>query len=316
MYQHFTQEERYEIYEKLSEGFTKAEIALLMGKHVSSVYRELKRNKGQRGYRPRQAHQKAQERHQQKPRRIKFTERMQAEVEAGLKQDHSPEQIAGRAKRERRAMVSHERIYQYIWEDKRKGGTLYRHLRRSSKKYRKRYGSKEGRGRVADKISLDERPMEVETRSEIGHWEIDTVIGKNHEGAVVTIVERRSRFTVIGSLVGKHAEPCAQKTIQVLEPFASKVMSITADNGKEFAKFQHIAESLGASFFFAHPYHSWERGTNENTNGLIRQYLPKSMSFENITQEDCCMIMQKLNNRPRKVLDFQTPAEVFFAHFT
>lgn len=316
MYRHFTPEERYEIYEKLLEGSSKAEIALSLGKHVSSVYREIERNTGQRGYRPRQAHQKARARADTKPRRSLFSAAIQAEVESGLGQDFSPEQIVGRARREGRAMVSHERIYRHIWSDKRKGGELYRRLRRSPKKYRKRYGQKDDRGQIAGKVSLEARPPEVETRAELGHWEIDTVIGKNHDGAIVTIVERRSRFTVIGALVGKHAEPCAEKTIEILAPFAEKVKSITADNGKEFAKFQRIVECLGALFFFAHPYHSWERGTNENTNGLIRQYLPKSMSFESLTQQECSRIMEKLNNRPRKVLGFQTPAEVFFANGT
>jgi IS30 family transposase len=166
----------------------------------------------------------------------------------------------------------------------------------------------------SDKVSIDTRLPEVESREELGHWEIDTVIGKSHDGAIVTLVERTSRFTVIGKLVGKHAEPCAEKTVEMLEPFSDKVKSITADNGKEFAKFERIAEALEALFFFAHPYHSWERGTNENTNGLIRQYLPKSMGFESITQEDCQRIMDKLNNRPRKVLGFRTPAEVFFSN--
>ncbi len=165
-----------------------------------------------------------------------------------------------------------------------------------------------------NKVSIEARPAEVESRDEIGHWEIDTVIGKSHDGAVVTLVERTSRFTVIGKLVGKYAELCAEKTIEILTPFSDKVKSITADNGKEFAKFERIAETLEALFFFAHSYHSWERGTNENTNGLIRQYLPKSMGFEFITQENCQKIMDKLNNRPRKVLGFRTPAEVFFSN--
>ena len=211
-------------------------------------------------------------------------------------------------------MVSHERIYQHIWADKREGGILYQHLRHIPKKYRKRYGSKQERGQIPNRVSIDERPPEVESREEIGHWEIDTVIGKSHDGAIVTLVERTSRFTVIGKLVGKHADPCAEKTVEILTPFSDKVKSITADNGKEFAKFERIAEALEALFFFAHPYHSWERGTNENTNGLIRQYLPKSMGFEFLTQEDCQAIMDKLNNRPRKVLGFRTPAEVFFSN--
>ena len=314
MYQHFTPEERYEIYEKLAEKVPKSEIASSIGKHLSSVYREIQRNRGQRGYRPKQADEKASARQAMKPRSVRFTAAIRTQVEAWLREDFSPEQIAGRAKHEGIAMVSHERIYQHIWQDKRAGGTLYQHLRHISKKYRKRYGSKQERGQIPNKVLIDARPAEVESRQEIGHWEIDTVIGKSHDGAIVTLVERTSRFTVIGKLVGKHADPCAEKTVEILTPFSDKVKSITADNGKEFAKFERIAEALEALFFFAHPYHSWERGSNENTNGLIRQYLPKFMGFGSITQEDCQRIMDKLNNRPRKVLGFRTPAEVFFSN--
>lgn len=314
MYRHFTQEERYDIYEKRAEKCSVSELASYLGKHPSSVYRELNRNNSQKGYRPKYAHDAAVSRQATKPRRVYFTEAIRMRVETWLRQDFSPEQIVGRAKREGLAMVSHERIYQHIWADKRAKGTLWQHLRHIPKKYRKRYGSTEKRGQIPNKVSIDERPPEVATRKDAGDWEIDTVIGHNHEGAIVTVVERTSRFTVIGNLVGKHAEACAEKTIEILSPFCSQVKTITADNGKEFAKFERIAECLGALFFFAHPYHSWERGTNENTNGLIRQYLPKSMSFEALTQEQCQRIMDKLNNRPRKCLGFRTPAEVFFSN--
>lgn len=313
MYRHFTQEERYEIYEKRAEKVPVAAIATSLGKSVSSVYREIKRNTGQRGYRPKQADEKATARQASKPRPARFTAEIRERVERWLGDDYSPEQIVGRAKREGFAMVSHERIYKYIWADKREGGELYRHLRHAPKKYRKRYGSKQERGQLPNRVSIDERPPHIESREELGHWEIDTVIGKNHEGAIVSIVERKSRFTVIGKLLGKHAEPCAEKVIELLQPLIDKVKSITSDNGKEFACFEQIANALQALFFFAHPYRSWERGTNENTNGLIRQYFPKSLSFENITQADCQAVMDKLNNRPRKVLGFQTPAEVLFS---
>lgn len=313
MYQHLTQEARYEIYEKLHQNVPKSEIASSVGKHISTMYREIKRNSGLKGYRPKQANEKAAARQGQKPRPVRFSASIREQVEAWLREDFSPEQIVGRAKREGIVMVSHERIYQHILADKRAGGTLYTHLRHTPKKYRKRYGSIEKRGQIPNRVSIDARPPEVATREEMGHWEIDTVIGKSHDGAIVTVVERTSRFTVIGKLVGKHAEPCAEKAIEILTPFSDKVKSITADNGKEFTAFERIAECLEAAFFFAHPYHSWERGTNENTNGLIRQYLPKSIGFELLTQEDCQKIMDKLNNRPRKVLGFRTPAEVFFS---
>ncbi len=256
MYTHFTPESRYEIYEKLHENVSKQEIASLLGKHISSVYRELARNRGHRGYRPKQADAKAKAREAAKPRLVRFTVAIREQVEQWLREDYSPEQIVGRARYEGIAMVSHERIYQHIWADKRSDGTLYQHLRHIPKKYRKRYGSKQERGQIPNRVSIDERPPEVESREELGHWEIDTVIGKSHDGAIVTVVERTSRFTVIGKLVGKHAEPCAEKAIELLQPLSDKVKSITADNGKEFAKFERIAEALEALFFFAHPYHS------------------------------------------------------------
>jgi len=313
MYQHFTQAERYEMYEKRTEKIPVAVIAALLEKKTSSVYREIKRNRGQRGYRPKQADAKAKARQASKPRPVRFTDAIRTQVEQWLRQDYSSEQIVGRANHEGIAMVWHERIYQHIWADKGRGGTLFEHLRHVPKKYRKRYGSNQERGQIPNSVSIDERAAEVESREDLGHWEIDTVIGKNHEGAIVSIVERKSRFTVIGKLLGKHAEPCAHKVIELLQPLADKVKSITADNGKEFAQFEQIADTLKALFFFAHPYHAWERGTNENTNGLIRQYFPKTMSFDLLTQEECQAVMDNLNNRPRKILGFRTPSEVFFS---
>jgi transposase, IS30 family len=289
-------------------------IAAYLGKDKSTISRELKRNTGLRGYRPKQAQEKASLRQASKPRSKRFTAALRQEVEELLRQDFSPEQIAGRAEYEGREMVSHECIYQHIWSDKRSGGDLYTHLRHAPKKRRKRYACNDRRGQLPNKVSIEERPRQVETRQELGHWEIDTVIGHSHQGAIVTAVERTSRLTVIGCLSGKHADALADRTLEILMPYKAQVHSITSDNGTEFAQHERIAKVLEAAFYFAHPYHSWERGTNENTNGLIRQYFPKSMCLDSLTQADCQKIMDKLNNRPRKVLGFRTPNEVFFSN--
>lgn len=313
-YRHLTQEQRYEIRIKQAEGLSHSAIAAHIGKDKSTISRELKRNTGLRGYRPKQAQEKASIRQASKPRVERFTTAIRAEVETLIRQDFSPEQIVGRAKYDGKTMVSHERIYQHIWSDKRSGGDLCTHLRHAPKKRRKRYASNDRRGQMPNKVSIEKRPREVETRQELGHWEIDTVIGHSHQGAIVTVVERTSRFTVIGCLCGKHAEALADRTLEILMPYKEQVRSMTSDNGKEFAQHERIAKVLEAAFYFAHPYHSWERGTNENTNGLIRQYFPKSMCLDSITQADCQKIMDILNNRPRKVLGFRTPNEVFFSN--
>ncbi|MGZ4970570.1 MAG: IS30 family transposase, partial [Methylobacter sp.] len=206
----------------------------------------------------------------------------------------------------------HERIYQHIWTDKRNGGTLYQHLRHSHKKRKKRYGSKDKRGQIRNRISIDERPEIVAQKTRIGDWEIDTVIGKNHQGALVTIVDRVSKFTLIKKVASKHAEVVTEATVSLLQPYLDKTLTITADNGKEFAGHEKIKEQLNAVVYFAHPYSSWERGLNENTNGLIRHYFTKGSRFENITDDAVEAVMHKLNHRPRKTLNFKTPHEVFF----
>jgi len=219
----------------------------------------------------------------------------------------------GQLKEELGILISHERIYQHIWTDKRHGGTLYKHLRQSNKKRKKQYGSKDKRGQIRNRVSIDERPTIVAEKTRIGDWEIDTVIGQNHQGALVTIVDRVSKFTLIKKVDSKHAEVVTAATITLLQPYLDKTLTITADNGKEFAGHETIKEQLNADVYFAHPYHSWERGLNENTNGLIRQYFTKGSSFENITDDEVEAVMNKLNHRPRKTLKFKTPHKVFFA---
>lgn len=309
-YTQLTQEERYQIYALRKAGHTQNEIAETLGRDPSTISRELRRNKGLKGYRPAQAHRLAEHRKKERERR-KIPQSTWARVEQLLREDWSPEQISGWLAREEGIAISHEWIYQYVYKDKRCGGDLYRHLR-CQKPRRKRYGSYDRRGRIRERVSIDERPEVVEARSRIGDWEADTVIGKPGGAVLVTLVERVSRFSLIALAPGKTAEAVKQAILKRMQPMADHVHTLTYDNGKEFAYHMEIAQALAAEGYFAHPYHSWERGLNENTNGLIRQYLPKGTDFDKLTDQQIESIMNKLNNRPRKCLGFRTPNQVFF----
>ena len=310
-YKQLTYEDRVKIYAYLQLGLVITKISNLVGVHKSSISRELKRNTGLRGYRPKQAQQKADLRRQGASKNIRFTETVKERVNFYLNQDWSPEQICGRLALEEDIHISHETIYQYIWADKKAGGDLYKHLRCSRKKKKKRYGKTDRRGQIKDRISIDERPEVVDNKERIGDWEIDTVIGSNHKGALVTVAERKSRFSRIEYVPKKEAKLVTDAIVNMLMPFKSRVLTITADNGKEFALHKKIAQELEAKVYFAHPYHSWERGLNENTNGLIRQYFPKKYDFRKITKQDTVFVENRLNNRPRKILDFKKPSEIF-----
>ena len=312
-YKQLTQGQRYQIEVLKTAGKNQKKIAELLGVSESTVCRELKRNQGKRGYRPKQAQIKADKRRTQAVKALKMTAETIDLIDAKIVLDWSPEQISGWLKVDQGIKISHERIYQHIWTDKRNGGTLYQHLRQSNKKRKKKYGSKDKRGQIRNRVSIDERPEIVAQKARIGDWEIDTVIGKNHQGALVTIVDRVSKFTLIKKVDSKHAEVVTEATIILLQPYLDKTLTITADNGKEFAGHEQIKEQLNADVYFAHPYHSWERGLNENTNGLIRQYFTKGSSFETITDEEVEVVIQKLNHRPRKTLNYKTPHAVFFA---
>jgi IS30 family transposase len=309
-YTQLTQVQRYQISALLKMEHTQTEIANSLGVHKSTISRELKRNRGQRGYRPKQAHQKTQERRARNGPQIE--EQDWQLVEENLKLDWSPEQITAWLKRERDIQVSHESIYQYIYADKRAGGKLYKHLRRQ-KKRRKRLGGRDLRGKIPDRVSIEERPEIVDQRSRLGDWEVDLIFGKGRNGALVTLTERKSRFTLLRGVASKSADLVSRAVIELLS-WVSHLETITADNGKEFANHKHISEELELDFFFAHPYASWERGTNENTNGLIRQYFPKDLDLSTVTAEEECFVMDRLNLRPRKCLDFLTPYEVFIQH--
>jgi IS30 family transposase len=310
-YTQLTQEQRYQIHALLKMGHRQTEIAECLEVDKSTISRELRRNKGMRGYRPKQAHRKAMSRRNHARRRIMSKTWML--IEAKIQLDWSPEQIAGWLKRQKAVEISHEWIYQYILADKHAGGRLYRHLR-YQKKRRKRYGSYDRRGKLSNRVSIDERPAIVDQRQRIGDWEVDTIVGKGHRQAIVSLTERKSRLVLLRKVQRRTADLVSDAIIDLLQPFSEHLHTITADNGKEFAEHERISRELDTDFFFAHPFAAYERGTNENMNGLVRQYIPKPRVFAPITDLELIMITNRLNHRPRKCLDFMSPFEVFFEH--
>lgn len=310
---HLTLEQRYIVSSMLQTGSTQTSIADFLGKHKSVISREIKRNSDGRSskYRAELAHRKATKRLVNKHKHISFTDDMKTYVSGKLKEKFSPEQIVGEAKLRSIAIVSHERIYQYVWSDKKAGGKLHKNLRNQGKRYRKRGSLKDNRGILKDRIDIDLRPKEVDNRENFGDLEIDTIIGKDHKGAILTINDRATGMVKIRKLNGKDATELAAKTAEALQDWKPNIRTITSDNGKEFAAHKTIAQALEIDFYFAHPYHSWERGSNENLNGLIRQYIPKRTNFDEITEEFVSFVETELNNRPRKRFDFQTPKEIF-----
>jgi transposase, IS30 family len=309
-YTQLTCEQRYQIYALLKAELKQTEIANIVGCHKSTICRELQRNRGQKGYRPHQAQMLARKR-QRRCHQPRIPTQTWQRVEALLRHDWSPEQITGRFKLERQASVSPERIYQYVYADKRRGGTLHRHLR-SQKKQRKRYSGYIRRGQIPNRVSIDKRPKIVASKRRLGDWEADTIIGARHKGALFSVTERKSKLQRLCKLSSKGAGELKQESIALLAPLAEKVHTITVDNGKEFCEHEAIAAALQARIYFAHAYASWERGLNENTNGLVRQYFPKKYDFAHITDADLLKVEERLNNRPRKTLGYRTPNEVFF----
>jgi IS30 family transposase len=310
---HLTASQRYAISVMRQSNYTQKAIALAIGKDKSVISRELKRNSdGRTGeYKSDLAERKCRERHKRKRKSSKFTAPMQDRVETLLREDYSPEQVVGFLKQEDTACVSHERIYQHIWADKKRGGNLYKHLRTKGKRYRKRGAAKDKRGTICNKVSIEERPDIVEEKSRFGDLEIDTVIGKNHQGAIVTINDRATGMLKMKKIPKKEAALVKEAALELLQEWKPLIHTITSDNGKEFALHQDIAKELGIQFYFAHPYHSWERGANENLNGLIRQYIPKKTNFADISDQFIADIQDKLNNRPRKRLNFKSPNQTF-----
>lgn len=309
-YRQLTSEQRYQISALKRIGHSQTEIAKELEVHKTTISRELSRNQGERGYRPNQAHEKAHERRAQATPKKRILAETWKVVEEQVRQDWSPEQISGWL-RQRAICVSPEWIYQHILADQQAHGDLHTHLRQYGKR-RKRYGKYDRRGKLPNRVSIEERPLIVEQRERLGDWEVDTLVGKRHRGALLSLVERKSRYTLIQPVAQRFANLVADATISLLQPFRDSVHTLTGDNGKEFAEHVRIAETLQADFYFAHPYSAWERGTNENTNGLVRQYFPKKTDLSQTTLAQTNSAMHKLNHRPRKCLDFKSPFEVFF----
>lgn len=303
-------EERYQIYALLRAGWRIAEVAVWMRRARSTIYRELARNRGGKGWRPRQAWEMALSRRCGKAV-VRLGVPVWQEVERLLGDDWSPEQIAERLRLERNVRISHEWIYQYVYRDRRQGGDLYRCLRHQ-KPRRKRLGRYGRRRSLKGTVSIEQRPKSADSRHWFGHWEGDTVIGKGQQGALLTLVERKSRYTRVAHLMSRHSDGVRDRVRELLAPIKHRVRSITYDNGREFAAHKAMAEDLQANIYFAHPYASWERGTNENTNGLLRQYFPKQRSLAQVSDAEIAHAEQRLNHRPRKCLGFRTPQEVFF----
>lgn len=311
-YRQLTPEQRYQIEAYLGTGMTKSEIAKRIGVHRSTVYREICRNSDVRlrGYKACPAVWAVRERHRQKRKR-RIGEETWARVEVLLGVEWSPEQISKRLKLEGLSTASHETIYLRVYRDKLKGGDLYKHLRRQHI-CRKRIHKYSKRGAWDTRRPIRERPSIVETRSRLGDWEADTIVGRRQKGSILSLVERRSRLLLLEKLEDRSPDTLADAASRKLAPVKDKVLTITSDNGFEFRRHERIALELDADFFFADPYASWQRATVENTNGLVRQYIPKKSDFGSLSNDDLQLVADRLNNRPRKTLGFRTPNEVFF----
>lgn len=306
-YQQLTEARRYQISVLLEQGFSIAHIAKCIDCHRSSVYREVKRCQGQSRYQPDIAHKQAATMRRQSSKYAIPSQRIESIVLL-LQLDWSPEQIS-QVLRLVKEPVSHEWIYRYIARDKRRGGKLYRHLRQGHKRYRR--GKVEQAPTIKNAVSIDDRPAIVDSRERFGDWEIDTVLGLHGTGSIVTLLERKTRFYLIKKVNSKSAADVTKATIELLMPYRAHVLTITADNGREFAHHQEIAEALDTQVYFAHPYRSCERGANENANGLLRQYVKKGVDLRLVSDELIEFAQNRINYRPKKCLKFKQPAVVF-----
>jgi len=312
-YKHFSLEERYYIEIELKKGTSINKIAKALDRPQGTISKEIQRNRGKRGYRHKQAHQSSLTRCLKKVKATKLTPILCKKIEDCLKEEQwSPEQMSGRWKSEENIEIHHKTIYRYIYEDKAKGGDLHTHLRHDGKTYRKRNHGLGKRIGIPDRVDIDERPEIANNRERLGDWEADTIIGKSHKGAVVTLDERVSKLRLAYPLARKKAIGVKDAIVNLLSPLQAWVKTITFDNGREFTEHMKAASALTCKTYFAKPYHSWERGQNENANGLLRQYFPKAMELHNIAVNKVVEAIDKLNSRPRKCLDWKTPYEVFY----
>jgi IS30 family transposase len=312
-YHHLTRDQRCPIYALNKRGVTQTGIAVDIGVSQGTISRELARNKGFRGYRFLQAHRFAVQRGLARKGVVRvMTPCLIVRAETLLCDNQwSPEQISGALNREDGTKVSYESLYRHIWSDKRTGGTLYFNLRQRGKKPNKRGAATAGRGLIPGRIDIAQRPAIVDAKSRLGDWELDSIIGAKHRGAITSMVERKTKLTILELLDGPTSEATKEGIIRRLTPHKKHVLTLTSDNGKEFSGHTEISKKLGSGFYFCTPYHSWERGLNENTNGLVRQYFPKGTDFAKLTAVDVQRVENLLNNRPRKALNYHSPNEVF-----
>ena len=314
-YRQLTQEERYLIAGGLRLQRRRCELAEELGRSASTISREVRRNATSHdgAYRGEKAHSYAVARRRRCRRGPQFSEAVLWEVESALRRRWSPEQIVGAFRAEGKVVPSHETIYRHLRRDRRSGGTLYRYTRIMSKMGRKRYRSRPTRGVLLGKRHISERAAIVETRGRIGDWEGDTVMGGGSSGCLLTLVERKSGFTLVRKLKARTMAEATNAASIVIRRMRHRFRTITFDNGTEFHDYESLERRFGVTCYFATPYHSWERGSNENLNGLVRQYLPRGRSLKSTTQEDCDKIAAALNNRPRKRHGFLTPLDVLLS---
>jgi IS30 family transposase len=312
-YRQLSTEERYQIAALRQQGLSSRQIARALGRHPSTIAREVKRNATpyDGAYRPSYAKEMTSGRRRRSRRNARYGPVHFAPVEALLEMQWSPEQIVGRRRVEGLPVMSHQTIYRWIARNKRHGGSLWTHLRHGRKRCRKRYRGRDSRGRLPGKRPIEARPAVVAQRNRFGDWEADTVHGRG-KPCIATAVERKSGLVRIGPLPRATVEHTNARLIELLAHEHHPVRTITSDNGVEFHGYKHIERALETKIYFATPHHAWERGTNENTNGLIRQYLPKGTSLARLSQDRCHQIASSLNHRPRKRLGFRTPFEVYY----
>jgi IS30 family transposase len=312
-YHQITPDERYRLSDLRAQALGNPQIAKAMGRHRSTIWREVRRNAHVDGhYHVEKAIQHANARRWRSRSHPRFTSEQLRKVWRLICQRWSPEQVAGSLYRSGQLCISHETIYRHIWADLKRGGDLHRYLRCATKQRRKRYGAYDSRGRLAGKCMIQQRPRHIELRRRLGHWEIDTVLGKGSKHCIVSLVERKSGYLQIAKLKARNVQQTTAATIELIWRYPGRFRTITADNGTEFHGYADIQKATGVKFYFATPHHAWERGTNENTNGLIRQYLPKGTSMAKLTQQQCDDIAKDLNTRPRKRHGYKTPEQIFF----
>lgn len=317
-YTHLSAEERIEFYKlRENQAISLRNIAKEMNRSPSTLSRELQRNSLELElYLPDIANQKQQERRENSKTAFEnISEDTIVEIKRRLKKYHSPEQIAGRLKLEGKERVSHETIYKMIYKNHEGLGKYQKYLRQGRGKRKQRKEVKARQGGIIGRIGIENRPPIADEKTEIGHWESDTIIGGNHQGVIVTHVDKASKFLIAGLGKNKTTEEINKVTLKLFSNINTEdCKTMTFDNGKEFSGHAKIAEKLGLLCFFANPYHSWERGLNEHTNGLIRQFFPKGTNFLITKSSDLETVVELINYRPRKSLDYRTPFEVFYRH--